>query len=125
MTKQGHLGWRRTVNRYVGLVAAAAGVGIVLSSFLFLTDPYLWYWTVAAGLVVAVLGFAYGLFPFLTNQRRYHGLRNEVDAFVDLVRDLNTAALGQKGDEDFERLKSAMHDSVERMGDLAGREGNG
>jgi hypothetical protein len=125
MTSQGRSDWRRTVNRYVGIVAAAAGVGIVLSSFLFLTDPYLWYWTVAVGLVVAVLGFAYGLFPFLTNQRRYHGLRNEVDAFVDLVRDLNTAALGQKGDEDFERLKSAMHDSVERMGDLAGRERNG
>jgi uncharacterized protein YjeT (DUF2065 family) len=123
MTRKGRSDWRRTINRYVGLVAAAAGVGIVLSSFLFLTDPYLWYWTVAAGLVVAVLGFAYGLFPFLTNQRRHHGLRNEVDAFVNLVRDLNTAALVQEGDDDFERLKSAMHDSVERMGDLAGREG--
>jgi hypothetical protein len=115
--------WRRTFNRFVGIAAAVTGVLIVLSSFLFVTDPFMWYLTVAVGLVVAVLGFAYGMFPFLTSQRRYYALRHEVEAFIDLVRDLNKAATAHGKGEDFDRVKAAMHEAVERMADAAGREG--
>lgn len=123
MSDESHTDWRRTFNRFVGIAAAATGVLIVLSSFLFVTEPFMWYLTVAIGLVIAVLGFAYGMFPFLTSQRRYYALRREVEAFIDLVRQLNQAATTHGRGEEFDRVRAAMHESVERMADAADREG--
>ena len=124
MSDERPMDWRDIFNRFVGIAAAAIGVLIVVSSFWFVTDPLMWYLTVGVGLVVAVLGFAYGMFPFLTSRRRYHALRHEVKAFIHLVRDLNSVATAHGKGEEFERVKTAMHESVERMADAAGREGH-
>ena len=120
MAEEGRSTWRRTFNRYIGLATATVGVTIVLSSFLVLSEFFYWYLTVALGLLVAFLGFLYGVNPFFTNERRYLALRREVDDFVGLVRRLNTAAITPDRDEEFEVLKAAMHDSVDRMGAYAG-----
>jgi uncharacterized protein YjeT (DUF2065 family) len=121
MTEKGRSTWRRSFNRYIGMATAIVGVTIVLSSFLFLRDFFWWYITVALGLVVALLGFVYGVNPFFTSERRHHALRKEVDDFIRLVRRLNTAVLAEESGEEVERVRAAMHDSVERMADLAGQ----
>ncbi len=110
MVQQGRGGWRRKVNRYVALVSAVVGVAIVLSSFLFLQDLVWWYLTVAIGLVIALFGFVYGVYPFLTSEREYSALRQEADGFIKLVRQLNRAAT------------SGSSEDFERMAELAGKE---
>jgi hypothetical protein len=120
MAEEGRSTWRRTFNRYVGLASAIFGVTIVISSFLFLSEFFYWYLTVTIGLLVAFLGFLYGVNPFFTSERRYLKLRKEVDDFVGLVRRLNTAAIMPNSAEEFGVLKAAMHDSVDRMGEYAG-----
>lgn len=63
--------------------------------------------------------------PFLPNERRFHELRAEVDSFIGLVRRLNQAALrtkerGLAAGEEESLILSAMHESVDEMGALAG-----
>lgn len=115
--------WHRKFNRYVGIVATSIGVATVLSSFFFVQDMFLWYVTVIGGLVIAIAGFLYGVFPVLTSGRRYLALRREVEEFVALVRELNDLAITSGKDSQFDAVKTAMHESVERMADLVGREG--
>ncbi len=122
MAQQSRGGWRRKVNRYVALATAIVGVAIVLSSFLFLQDLLWWYVTVAIGLIVALAGFVYGVYPFLTSERQYPALREEVDRFIGLVRRLNAAAVSRSA-PDLENVKSEMVAAVERMVDLAGKPG--
>ncbi len=122
MAQQSRGGWRRKVNRYVALATAIVGVAIVLSSFLFLQDLLWWYVTVAIGLIVALTGFVYGVYPFLTSERQYPALREEVDRFIGLVRQLNAAAVSRSA-PDLENVKSEMVAAVERMVDLAGKPG--
>ncbi len=121
MAQQGR-GWRRKFNRYVALATAVVGVAIVLSSFLFLQDLFWWYVTVGVGLIVALTGFVYGVYPFLTSERQYPALREEVDRFIGLVRRLNAAAVSRSS-QDLENVKSEMVAAVERMADLAGKPG--
>ena len=118
MQDRRHDNWRRAFNRYVPLAAAAVGVGLVLTAFFFLQDFIHWYAVVAVGLVVAVLGFLYGMNPFLTSERRQPDLRDEVESFISLVRQLSEVSHSLNGD--MERIKSDMHESVERMASLAG-----
>jgi hypothetical protein len=116
-------GWRRTVNRYVGLATAIVGMAVVATSFAFLGNLFAWYATVVAGLLIVLAGFLYGAHPFLTSERRYTALRKEVDGFIGLVRQLNAAAMDPVTREEFERVKDEMMASVERMSKLAGKEG--
>lgn len=122
MSEKGRGSWRRTFNRYVGLVAAIVGLSIVIASFFLVGNLSLWYLTVMAGLLLAMGGFLYGAHPFLTSERRFSGLRHEVDRFIGLVRELNAAARPAGSPEALERVKREMLRSVERMAELAGRE---
>jgi hypothetical protein len=66
--------------------------------------------------------------PFLPSERRYEALREEVDHFIALVRDLNGAAVELRAtaaidrQEEVERILLTMHRSVDLMGELAGRQ---
>lgn len=113
--------WRRKINRYAGPVAAVLGVMIVLSSFFFMGDLFVWYAIVMIGLFIVLAGFLYGAYPLLTNERRYNALRREVYQFVGLVRNLNAAA-ESKSESRLEQVKSEMLKSVDRMSELAGKE---
>ncbi len=113
--------WRRTVNRFAGPVAAVIGVVIVLSSFLFIGDLFVWYGVLMIGLFIVLAGFLYGAYPLLTNERRYSALRREVYQFIGLVRDLNAAA-EVESESRLAQVKGEMLSSVERMSELAGKE---
>lgn len=115
--------FRRKFNRYVSLVTAIVGVVVILSSFLLTGNLLAWYASVVVGLVIVLIGFWYGANPILTSERRYLALRSEVDRFVGLVRKLNRKAVASGSSEEFQQIKAAMLESVERMAELAGKEG--
>ncbi len=121
MEEKSSRSWRRTVNRFAGPVAAVVGVLVVISSFLFMGDLFVWYGMVMAGLFIVLVGFLYGAYPLLTNERRYYALRREVYAFINLVRKLNAAAESNSASE-VDRVKGEMLNSVDRMAELAGKE---
>lgn len=125
MGEKGPSSWRRTFNRYIGLVTAIIGLTIVVTSFFFVGNLSMWYLTVMAGLLLAMGGFLYGAHPFLTSERRYSALRREVDRFIGLVRQLNAAASRSDAMDEFERVKHEMMSSVERMAELAGKPDTG
>ncbi len=119
MGAKGGGSWRRVVNRYVGLIAALVGMAVVLSSLLFLDNLVVWYATIMTGLAVVLGGFLYGAHPFLTNERRHRALREEVDRFMELVRQLNEIAVSSGSEDELEHLKSRMIASVEQMAAVA------
>jgi hypothetical protein len=65
----------------------------------------------------------------LPNERKYTSLRVEVDEFLAGIRVLNTRAgvaraQGTEADvELFEKKKRELHEAVDRMAELAGKEG--
>jgi hypothetical protein len=82
---------------------------------------------VAFGLFLVALSiwkWAQQAFP---SERRYHSLRGEVDQFLDLVRQFNTAVLAAQTtdsaekQQEFEDLRLAMQQAVERMVEVAGK----
>jgi hypothetical protein len=65
----------------------------------------------------------------LPNERKYTSLRLEVEEFLEGVRVLNTRGrvVGEQGTEAelelFEETKRELHEAVDRMAELAGKEG--
>lgn len=63
---------------------------------------------------------------FVPNQRKYTSLRDEGDKMLDLIRELNSAAIAkERGTEDakrFQQTLEAMHSSVLKMSELASTE---
>jgi hypothetical protein len=114
--------FRRKFNRYVSLVTAVIGVLVILSSFLFTGNLQAWYASVVIGLVIVLIGFWYGANPILTNERRYLALRSEVDDFIGLVRKLNREAVRSGPSEEFQQIKAAMLESIQRMTEFAGKD---
>lgn len=114
--------FRRKFNRYVSLVTATIGVLVILSSFLFTGNLQAWYASVVIGLVIVLIGFWYGANPILTNERRYLALRSEVDDFIGLVRKLNREAVTSGPSEEFQQIKAAMLESIQRMTEFAGKD---
>jgi hypothetical protein len=74
-------------------------------------------------LEAGVWGLALQILP---DERRYLGLREELDHMIELTRALNGAAIAagatRAGDETFRDRVSRMHASVDRMAELAGQE---
>ncbi len=74
-------------------------------------------------LEAGVWGLALQILP---DERRYLGLREELDRVIELTRALNGTAIAagatRAGDETFRDTVSRMHASVDRMAELAGQE---
>lgn len=115
--------WRRTFNRWAPLATAAIGMGLVGTSLL-VHNLAVWYGMIILGLLLIVGGFWYAANPFLTSERRFYALRSEVGHFIDLVRELNRTAIDGTQDE-VDRIKSRMYRAVDRMVEVADREGRG
>jgi len=114
--------WRRNVNRYVPLVGVTIGLVLILSGLAVVdANPEL-YMRVIIGIVMVVAGYFYAQHPFLSSERKYSGLRDEVDNFVDLVRRLNRTAIAIGGGPEFDELTTAMRASLARIEELAGKE---
>ncbi len=121
-------GFLRTLRKTIDIGLPLVGVAVILASVLFVRDDLrIQLAIVGLGMVVLELGVWKAAHRILPTKRRYLGLRAETDAFVQLVRQLNTAALAVKQNDSqshkqaFEEVRDAMRQSVERMAAVAGK----
>jgi len=83
---------------------------------------------VLVGLLILEAGVWRLTEKILPNERKYTALREEVDAFIDRIRVLNAQGGKLRAEETvaeleaFQNTISALHESVDRMAELAGRE---
>ncbi len=112
----------RRAAKHLPVTAAILGMMLVFASVLFLyfEHPNARIITVSIGMIVFLGGMWYAANPFIKNERRFLKLRAEIDQCIALARDLCDASIA--GDSEVgERTKAAMHESIERMGELAGK----
>jgi hypothetical protein len=124
---------KRKIRRVLEIALPVSGMGVIFGSVL--TGPsslQLQVLFLLFGILIleaGVWGLAARLLP---NERRYLGLREEGNHFIELIRQLNRAAVARQevdgGDENEEHFRDAlkqMHASVRRMGELAGKDTRG
>lgn len=104
------------------------GVAVVLAGVLFLAGDLLVQLVVVVfGLLLIQAGIWNLASPVLPSERRYNALRDEVDAFIGLVRRLNRATLENASEPTPEsrarllQVRDEMMESVKRMEAVAGR----
>ena len=119
---------RRQIRRNFDYCLTGLGVGIIIVAVILGGSL-----DIRAQLPIALIGvlimeagvwrISTKLFP---NERRYNGLRAEGDNMIELIRELNSAAIAREtGQEDAKRFQEtlqAMHDSVVKMAELAARD---
>ena len=121
---------KRKIRRVLEIALPVLGMGVIFGSVLWGSSSLqLQVLFVLFGILIleaGVWGLASRLLP---NERRYLGLREEGNHFIELIRELNRAAVArEEGDaraEHEERYRGAleqMHASVRRMGELAGKD---
>ena len=112
--------WRRWINRSAAPVCALAGITAVFCSVMFVKHDVTKIALIGAALLIMQAGVWYMANPILTSERRYTALRDEIDRFIALVRELNRAAVDGQPQPELDRLRQRMHDSVDKMGAVAG-----
>ena len=121
---------KRKIRRVLEIALPVSGMGVIFGSVLWGSSSLqLQVLFVLFGILIleaGVWGLAARLLP---NERRYLGLREEGNHFIELIRQLNQAAVSREEDdahaENEERFRDAleqMHASVRRMGELAGKD---
>lgn len=118
---------KRKIRRGIEIALPLLGMGIIFGSALFGSPNNLQLQVALLLIGVLILeagvwGLTSGILP---NERRYPDLREEADRFIRILRVLNSAAVARDADqEDHTRFRdslAAMHTSVERMAELAGK----
>ena len=120
----------RAIRRSIDIVLTIIGIVIIFSSAI-MSDSL----QVPIQIVMALIGVlmmeigVWGMSSrFLPSERRYLELRSEGDQMIDLIRELNAAAIAKdRGEEDvmrFQNTLALMHESVKRMAELAALEKN-
>ena len=118
----------RNIRRSIDVALTGLGIGIIFTAVLLSSTL-----TIQMQLPIALVGVllmeagVWGLsskvFP---SERRYGDLRAEGDKIIQLIRQLNNAAVardrGADDDGSFQATLDEMHDSVKRMAELASRE---
>lgn len=117
----------RKARRFLNLLVPAIGMALVLGAVLFGESIGVQLFLVVAGLLLTEAGLWRLADPILPDERKYLALREETDHFKALVRQVNTAALAVDRGEDsgsrfvLDEVRRAMHASVDRMVEFAGR----
>ncbi|MEX2281235.1 MAG: hypothetical protein WEE89_01980 [Gemmatimonadota bacterium] len=103
------------------------GTVIVFLAVLLLSDQQLTLRVVIVmfGVLMIDAGIWKLTHPLLPNERRFQGLRLEVDEFIKIVRRLNADALEARqspaAQDNLRRTVTEMHNAVDRMEKLAGK----
>lgn len=116
--------WRRRVNRRVAPVSAFLGVGIILIAGMYAERGPMLIGALALGVLVLLTGVWYMANPVLTSERRYAKLRGRFNRFQELVRELNRSVVAGAPPEQVERIREAMHATVDAMHAVAGLDGH-
>lgn len=113
--------WRRGFNRYAPLTMLLVGLILIVSNLAVTTPALGNYATVIGGGLLVLAGYLYRSGPFLTSERKYTSLRDEVDNFIELVRQLNRTAVAIGGGPEFDEVTDALRESLKRIEELAGK----
>lgn len=118
---------KRKIRRGIEAVLTIIGIILVFGSVLFAqgTGVYIQFMIVLVGVMVMEIG-VWGLSSrLIPSERKYLRLRSEGDRMIELIRELNNAALardrGEEGTKQFQATLAEMHESVVRMSELAAR----
>lgn len=122
---------KKNLRRRIDMGLTALGIAVVFSAII-LGDSL----DIRAQMPIALIGVLlmeagiWGLSAkFIPNQRKYTSLRDEGDRMLELIRELNSAAIAKdRGDEDakrFQQTLEAMHNSVVKMSEMASLEASG
>ena len=104
-----------------------AGVVVILSTLILVQELRLQIAIVAVGIMLIEIGVWKFANKVLPSERKYDALRTEVDQFIGLARQLNTAALARhesgsgEHQTEFEAVQRLMAQSVEHMAEVAGK----
>lgn len=115
-----HKNWRHTVNRSTPFVGSLAGVIIILATVISVAESVNTVAIVAVGILLLEVSIWYAANPIFTNGRQYQVLRDELDRFVDLVRQLNRVVTTPHTEDEIEGVNAEMHVSVDAMVRMAG-----
>jgi hypothetical protein len=116
---------KRNIRRSVDAALTGLGIAVIFSAIILGGSL-----DIRAQMPIALLGVLlmeagiWGLASRLVpNQRKYTKLRSEGDNMLQLIRELNAAAIAkERGEEDSKRFQetlAAMHESVVKMSNLA------
>lgn len=119
---------KRELRRIIDILFTGSGIALIFITVL-LGTPL----SISAQMPLVLVGIllleagVWGMSTkVLPEERRFTDLRDEGENMIDLMRELNSAALGRdEGSEDDTRFLVAMkqmHDSVDRMGEVASQE---
>ena len=103
------------------------GMVLVVGAILLGRSIYSQLAVVLVGLMCIELGVWQLAHRLLPNDRRFHALRRELDAFVECSRQLNQAALAIQINDTpeqraaFDDLRRALHRSVDVISEVAGK----
>jgi hypothetical protein len=103
------------------------GVVVILSAVLFVRELRSQVAIVVLGMLLLEVGVWKLAHYVLPSERQYLALRGETDRFLALVRQLHAAALLVQAQDApahrhaFEAVRCAMHQTVERMCEVAGK----
>lgn len=118
----------RILRKFIDIAVPLTGVGVILGAVLFLRgDLRVQIAVVGLGMLLIEVGVWKIPHQLLPTGRRYLALRTEVDQFLHLVRQLNTAAVALRKDDSpehrrvLQEVPDAMRQTVERMVHVAGK----
>ncbi len=117
----------RTLRKVLDTGLPFVGVVVILSTMIWVRELRLQIAIVAVGIMLIEVGVWKLAHRILPSERKYVALRTEVDQFIALVRQLNTAALAwhESGSlehlTEFEAIQKLMEQSVEQMTEVAGK----
>jgi len=103
------------------------GVVVIFSAVLFVRELRSQVAIVVLGMLLMEVGVWKLAQHVLPSERQYLALRGETDLFITLVRQLNAAALLVKAQDvpnhrrEFEEVRHAMQQTVERICEVAGK----
>ncbi|MCZ6875296.1 MAG: hypothetical protein O7G88_17520 [bacterium] len=117
----------RTLRKVLNTGLPFVGVVVILSTLILVRELRLQIAIVAVGIMLIEVGVWKLANRILPSERQYDTLRTEVDKFITLVRQLNTAALvchasdSVEHQTEFETIQRLMAQSVEHMAEVAGK----
>ncbi len=112
---------KRRIHRDLARALGVLGMGFVFMSVSWFNPGTVQVLILTLGLSLLLAGIWYSGNPILTRERKYTALRNEMNDFIDLVRELNKAALAPEQQGEMENVKARMREGIERMGAVAGK----
>ena len=114
--------WSRRLAYHVPFFAAVVGMTLVFAGVVavYPQNNNVGIAVVTGGVFSLLMGVWYAGNPYFRSEWRYLRLRAEVNGFLGLVRQLNAAACAGEP-EGVQGVTAEMHESVERLRDLAGK----